>query len=118
MAVKLRIGDRDTVGMLGNIDLEDVRATREFASLSIRRGRSWFRLLRYFDVGYERSGPRQLAKLLGLQLGQVFPILYDISSVAVGNPQVVTGRFNAEPDVRLSKRDRLDLIFDRLRHRD
>ncbi|MFN0019306.1 MAG: hypothetical protein ACKVP0_13665 [Pirellulaceae bacterium] len=116
VAVKLHVGRREFVGMLSNIDLDDLRATQEFAALSVYHRRSWFHLLRYFDIGYEQSGPRQLAEFIGVPFEEVFPIPYDISTVAVGHPKVVRGRINAEPEIRLSENERLDLIFERLRH--
>jgi hypothetical protein len=118
VAVDLRFGRRKATGMLGNIDLDDPRATREFATLSVHHRRSWFHLERYFDPAYEQSGPHQLAEFLGVPFDEVFPIQYDISAVAVGHPKVLRGQINAEPEVRLSNNERLDLIFERMRHRD
>jgi hypothetical protein len=114
VAATLRFGDREALGLLGNIELHDVRATREFATLSVCRGGSWFQLNRYFDPGYERHGPEQLARFLGLPRAEVFPILYDISAVAVGHPEVVRGRITAEPEARLTDDERMELVFEGL----
>jgi hypothetical protein len=117
VSVTLQFGRREALGILGNVDLDDVLATREFATLSVRRGRSWFHLLRYFDPGYEQRGPQMLAEFMEIPLSDAFPIRYDISGAAVGHPQVVRGRINAEPETRLSESERLNLILERLRHR-
>ena len=115
VAATLRFGDREALGLLGNIELHDVRATREFATLWVDRDGSWFQLDRYFDPGYERHGPEQLAHFLGAPHDEVFPILYDISGVAVGHPEVVRGKITAEPEVRLTDDERMELVFACLR---
>ncbi len=111
VGVSLRLGGREWVGLLGNIDLDDPRATREFATLSVWRDGSWFHLARYFDIEHERRGPEHLAEYLGLPVGEVFPIRYDLSGVAGGHPQAVKGRIEAEPVVRLTEAERMALIF-------
>lgn len=117
VAVTLRFGGCEALGMLGNIDLHNLRATREFATLSVYFGGTWFHCPRYFDPGYERGGPQRLAEFLGLPYNEVFPILYDLSGVAVGHPEVVRGRIDAEPEVWLTEDERMDLTFERLRNR-
>ena len=109
--VTLRLGSREAVGLLGNIDLNDPRATREFVSLSVYHAGSWFHLARYFAFDWDRRGPEQLAAFLGLPVGEVFPIRYDLSGIAVGHQEAVLGRIDAEPEVRLTEAERMDLIF-------
>src|SRR5262249_1863196 len=111
VAVTLRFGDREVFGLLGNVDLNDVRVTREFATLAVCRDGSWFQLMRYFDPGYDRHGPDQLAQFLGLSRDEVFPIRYDISGVALGHPEVVKGTIGDEPDVRLTDAERMEMIL-------
>jgi hypothetical protein len=111
VGVSLRLGGREWVGLLGNIDLDDPRATREFATLSVWRSGSWFHLARYFDIDRERRGPTQLAEHLGLPVGEVFPVWYDLSGVAAGHPDVIRGRIDAEPTVRLTEAERMALIL-------
>jgi hypothetical protein len=113
VGVALRLGGRDEVGLLGNIDLADPRSSQEFATLSVWRGGRWFHLARYFDPYRDRSGPRQLAELLGLAVADLFPIRYDLSGVAVGHPESVQGRFEAEPAVRLTRTERIALALGR-----
>jgi hypothetical protein len=111
IGVGLRFGGREVVGLLGNIDLDDPLATREFATLSVWRDGAWFHLARYFDIDRERRGPEQFAEFLSLPVGEVFPVRYDLSDIAVGHPEVVRGRIDAEPEVRLSSSQRMALIF-------
>jgi hypothetical protein len=66
--VALRLSGREVPGLLGNIDLAHPPATREFATLSVWSGDSWFHLARYFDSHRERCGPEQLAEFLGLSV--------------------------------------------------
>lgn len=113
VGVALRFGGREEVGLLGNIDLGDPRATREFVTLSVSRAGSWFHLARYFDPDRDRRGPDRLAEFLGLPVGDVFPVRYDLSAVAVGHPDAVRGRIDAEPAARLTADQRMALILGR-----
>lgn len=98
--------------VIGNVLLGSESATREFITISLWLGDRWFPLARYFDPGYETYGPDALAGELGLHKEEVFPIRYDISSVAIGTEDVVRGEIPAEPVQRLSKEERMDLILE------
>jgi hypothetical protein len=111
VGVALQLGGREVVGLLGNIDLDDPAASREFATLSVWRGGVWFHLARYFDIDRERRGPEQLAEFLRLPADHVFPVRYDLSGIVIGHPKVVRGQIDAEPEVRLSDSQRMALIF-------
>jgi hypothetical protein len=111
LGVALRYGGGEQVGLLGNIDLASPRSTREFATLSVWCGGSWFHLARYFDPDRDQCGPAQLAAILGLPVEDIFPVHYDLSKVAVGHPAVVRGRIDAEPTLRLTEAQRMALIF-------
>jgi hypothetical protein len=113
VGVALWFGGREAVGLLGNLDLADPRASQEFAALSAWRGGAWFHLARYFDPDRHERGPAQLAAFLGLPVADVFPVRYDLSGVAVGHPEVVRGTIDAEPAVRLTPSERLALVLGR-----
>ncbi len=113
VGVALRLGGLEVVGLLGNIDIDDPVATREFATLSVWRDGAWFHLARYFDIDRERRRPEHFAEFLSLRVGEVFPVRYDLSGIVVGHPEVVQGRIDVEPEVRLSSSQRMALI---LRH--
>ena len=111
VGVSFRSGCRKWAGRLGNVELNDPRSTREFAVISVWRDGTWFHLARYFDVDFERRGPEHLAEHLGLPVGEVFPLQYDLAGVAAGHPEVVEGRIEAEPAERLTDAERMALIF-------
>jgi hypothetical protein len=111
VGVTLRLGGQAEVGLLGNIDLGNPQATREFATLSVYRAGVWFHLARYFDADRDVRGPVQLAEFLGLSIAEVFPVHYDLSGVAIGHPETVRGSIEAEPQVRLTAPQRMVLIF-------
>jgi hypothetical protein len=72
----------------------------------------WFELARYFDSDYARRSPDRLAAFLGLRVTEVFPIAYDISNVARGDPAVVKGVIQAEPEERLSPEELVQLALE------
>ena len=113
VGVPLRFGQRRHWGLLGNITLNDLQRTREFITLSVRAGTSWFHLARYFDFDRRQRGPRQLAKFLSLSTSDVFPIHYDLFEIALGHPQVIRGRIDAKPQTPLDDSERMALILSR-----
>jgi hypothetical protein len=113
VGVSLRSGCREWAGLLGNVELNDPRSSREFAIISVWRDGTWFHLARYFDVDFERRGPEQLAEHLGLRIGDVFPLRYDLVGIATGHAEVVRGRIEAWPAVRLTDAERMAMIFGR-----
>ena len=97
---------------LGNVDLSAPRSTRHFLTLSLYIDNTWFHVARYHDFDAEERGPVALARRLGMQLSDVFPIDYDLSHVAVGNADVVRGAVLAEPSERLSRAELIALAVD------
>jgi hypothetical protein len=91
--------------------VRDARATKHFLTVSLERDGAWFDLARYFDVDYDRRGPRQLAEFLGLAITDVFPITYDLSDIAVGSLDTLKGCISQEPDGRLSEDDLIELTL-------
>lgn len=96
---------------IGNFHPSDMRSTQQFMSLSVERNGSWFPLARYFDVDYARGGPQELATFLGLTVDEVFPISYDFRQYVIGDPAVLAGQVPKEPNVKLSRDERMSLIF-------
>jgi hypothetical protein len=97
---------------LGNVDLNAPRSTRHFLTLSLYIDDAWFHLARYHDVDVEERGPAALARRLGMELSDVFPIRYDLSQIAIGDLDVVRGAVLAEPSERLSRAERIALAVD------
>ena len=88
--------------VLSNIELNNRLSTRHFITISLERDGKWFCLARYMDSGRTRFGPSQLADFLGLTVGEVFPIRYDISTVAIGDPVCTQGSIPVEPTEKLA----------------
>jgi hypothetical protein len=68
----------DVWGLLGNFDVKHPRATQHILTLSIERGGKWFYLARYHDFDFASQGPEALARFLGLDVDDVFPITVDV----------------------------------------
>jgi hypothetical protein len=98
--------------VLANLRLSSPYKTKHGLAVWIENDGRWFELARYFDVDYERRGPDQLAAFLGLPLDEVFPIVYDISDVAIGHPDVVKGTILREPEERLSEDELIGLALE------
>lgn len=113
-AASLRLKNGQIIpGLLGCVSLQDAFSTQQFLGVSIWHNDNWYHLPRYYDYDFEENGPTALAALLALPVEQVFPIAYDISRGARGLAEVVRGEILAEPEIRLSDKERMDLIFGR-----
>ncbi|MHB1457632.1 MAG: hypothetical protein ACYC0V_12030, partial [Armatimonadota bacterium] len=107
VVTNLRLANNDIVpGMLYNIFPENYEKTKVLICVSLVKDGEWFHLVRYFDAAYDRYGPVQLAEFLGLSIDEVFPISYDISSLAVGDERALKGSILAEPEKKLSYDER------------
>lgn len=90
-------------GILSNVDLSDHIMTEHFVTLTIYRtdGKK-FHLARYHDVHADTLGPVACAAFFGLDVAEVFPIAYNIESVAVGVPASVRRSIHVVPQRCLS----------------
>lgn len=89
--------------LIGNIDASSARLTEHFLSISVERNGRWFTLYRYHDFDYAENGPEALARFLGAQVDDVFPIAYDIRQYAKGDAAALSGQIRKEPRERLSR---------------
>ena len=112
--VTLRNGRR-FLAVLGNVDLATPKLTRHFLTLSLYIDDEWFHVSRYHDYDVVERGPTALASRLGMPLSDVFPIQYDLSQVAMGDPDVVRGAVFAEPSERLSRAQLIALAVEDIR---
>jgi hypothetical protein len=104
VGTRVRLADgRSRWALVGNVDVEDLRRTEHFLTLSLFVGGRWFTLARYHDLGVATRGPRALAAALGRPVDQVFPIAYDLRSCVRGDFPALTGGVNREPRERLSR---------------
>lgn len=102
----------EIIGIIGNVSLDNLRSTREFITISVLKNGEWFHLARYFDVTYNSEGSDALAAFLNMEVDDVFPISYDISSCAVGLETVTKGQIFAQPIEMFSEEERMALIFE------
>jgi hypothetical protein len=99
--------------ILGNISLNDSRRTEQFLTVTILGDdNDAFDLARYHDADYNRNGPSGLARFLKRTVEDVFPILYDISSVASGAPNVVKGMIPLAPVEKLTQKELIRLAIE------
>ena len=99
-------------GVLGNIDLGDPVSTEHFLTVTVfNKSGKRFDLARYHDFDYSRRGPSALASFLGLPVGSIFPIQYDISAVATGKAECLCRAIPEVPAARLSKTELINLAI-------
>jgi hypothetical protein len=89
--------------LLGNIDPLSPPLNEHFLTLSIEQNGRWFALARYHDLDYVHRGPDSLSRFLGMSVDQIFPISYDVTPYADGDPAALIGSVNKEPRERLSR---------------
>jgi len=95
----------------GNFDVTNQRATQHFLDLSIERRGEWFDLARYHDIRSAVEGPEALARFLGLDVDDVFPIAVDVRRYVRGDPAALTATVLKEPRERLTREELHALIF-------
>jgi hypothetical protein len=93
----------DVWGLLGNFDVKNPRATYHILTLSIERGGEWFHLARYHDFDFTSQGPEALARFLGLDVDDVFPITVDVRRYVRGDPAALKAIVLKEPRERLTR---------------
>lgn len=99
-------------GFMGSVHLNHLKKHQQFMGLTVFKGESeQFHLGRYFDVDYANHGPAALADFLGRSINEIFPLSYDLSSVAWGNSEVIQGSIPADPIERISEDERIDLAL-------
>lgn len=86
-----------------NLNASHAQSTQHFLTLSIWHKKAWFHLTRYFDVDFDRRGPKALAAALSLPVDSVFPIHYDLTDLARGEAAALRGTIEKEPKEKLSE---------------
>jgi len=110
--LRLRSGQA-VPAILGNITLQSKRQTEHFLGVTVFRDDGQrFDLARYHDVDADRRGPSALADFLAMSEADIFPMSYDISPVATGLPEVVSGEILSEPKERLTQDELMDLAME------
>lgn len=103
VATTLHFANGDVVnGILSNIDLNDHTQTEHFVAATLYRDDGiLFHLARYHDFNADTHGPMACAAFFGLTVAEMFPIAYDIRSIAIGASASVFREILAEPTRRL-----------------
>jgi hypothetical protein len=101
---------------MSNIELEDPSDNEHFLVIGLYRpDGEQFVLARYHDHHRDVHGPQQLAEFLGLPLKDIFPISYDLTSIAVGKSASLRGTVEAQPRNPQSRRDLMKRALQRHR---
>ena len=105
VGTKLRFANGDSVdGILSNIDLHNHTQTEHFVALTLYgKDGTMFHLARYHDISADTHGPVACAAYFGLAIADMFPIAYNIDSVAIGVPDSVCLQIPAHPKQRLDE---------------
>jgi hypothetical protein len=93
----------DLWAIISNVDADDPRSTRHFLTISLFHEGKLFHLARYHDFWALDHGPKALAAFLRLPVRDVFPISYDLSRFALGDPTALVGSIPEKPEERLSR---------------
>ena len=111
LGTELTLADgRRVNGFLGNVDLQEPVSTEHFSTVTVFDDcGNRFDLARYHDVDFESRGPAALARFLKSNVESVFPMTYDISTIAVGEPESIRRTIRAVPDSRLSRDELIQL---------
>ena len=99
--------------MLGNVDVTSATLNEHLLTLSVVKDGVWFTMARYHDPDWRSNGPSALAAFLGLSVEQVFPISYDLSSIAIGTTRALVNCIPAAaPEHRLSRAEIIKLAVE------
>lgn len=107
---ELQLADGSPVfGFLGNLSLKKKDQNQHFLTLSVFVKGSIEHLARYHDHDFANRGPSWLAKKLRKKEDEVFPISYDLSTLATGDGNCVRGFIPREPKTKLSRTEIIQL---------
>jgi hypothetical protein len=85
--------------LIANFDLFDKKKNRHFLSLTFFDGdEQVYTLPRYFDVGYERAIQSELSGALQLEIAEIFPISFDLTSIVIGDSSILSGFIDLVPE--------------------
>ena len=93
---------QQTWALISSASANSARHNQHLATVAILWRDRWFRLAHYIEFDRETRSPEQLAKFIGLTLGDVFPISYDLRHAVRGTEEALVGRLFAEQKERLS----------------
>lgn len=110
IGTELILANRQQVfGVLFGLTLSNPRLTKLVLNFVVHLGNEKFLFRR---AAPKVSGPDQLADFLKLPVLDVFPIRYDITAHAVGDPEVICGEIQQEPSEVLPQAELFKLILE------
>ncbi len=103
IGTQIRTANRSVFwALIGNVDVRNPELNEHFLTISIERNGQWFTLARYHDIDYDKRGPTALANFMRLDVGQVFPMYYDLRKYAKGTPSILAGKILETPRTKLT----------------
>jgi len=104
LACEFQLADGSRLfGQMRNLSLHDEEKNRHFLSIGVFVHGVLERLALYHEAWYDEQDPGAFAAKLAKRIEDVFPISYDVSSLATGSPACVKGTIPREPARRLSR---------------
>lgn len=97
--------------LFANFDLNDVKKNRHFLSVTFFDDEEQiYTFPRYFDVGFDSAIQTELSDILQMGVEDIFPISYDLTSIASGDPSILLGSFRLVPETeRLTETELIEL---------
>lgn len=113
IGTNLQLADGSTAwALLGNVSPNHLAATKHFMTVSVHHAGKWFDLARYHDIDYARRDAAALARFLSKEVSDVFPLAYDITSVATGLKEALSGEVPALPQEQLGQSELISLSLE------
>lgn len=113
IGTNLQLADGSTAwALLGNVSANHLAATKHFMTVSVHHAGKWFDLARYHDVDSARRDAAALARFLSKEVPDVFPMRYDLTSIATGLKDALSGQLPALPQEQLGQNELISLSLD------
>ncbi|EDM26845.1 hypothetical protein LNTAR_06354 [Lentisphaera araneosa HTCC2155] len=71
--------------MILNFDVCNTAYNKHMISIYFEVNNKWIELHRYFDAEYEENDALELSKKMNMDIDDIFPIKYDLSTLVEGN---------------------------------
>ncbi|MCA3175539.1 MAG: hypothetical protein ING36_08370 [Burkholderiales bacterium] len=104
VATKVQLANGSCLwALLENIDIDLPEFTKHWMVCYFYLKKKWWRLARYHDADAMKHSPQELARRLGNQIEEVFPITYDVRALCSVDSSALAGLIFAEPETRLKR---------------
>jgi hypothetical protein len=102
---------KKTWAVIGGIESSNPKSSAHFMTIAFEKDGDWFLLARPMDTWNKSHGPEELAKFLGMNVDDIFPISYDISKYVAMQSPAHSGQILKEPGDKISEKEASDAIF-------